>query len=344
MICILCGQMGAQTIITKEIDRSFVMSSSGELQIVNKYGDIQLKGTDGDSIRIHLEIIVEDNSDDLMGRVEPRFDFSKDFLRVNSIVSPKRTSTFNKFVRKLNPIDDKAKSVQVDYVVEVPKAILVSIDNRFGDIRIEDFEGRLTVKQSHGDVRILQSPSYADLDVDYGYLKMPAMPRAKVRLNHSTMKSERIERLNLESQNSRIEIASLGKCDINSSRDHLRIDSVDEIDGSLRFSEVYIGSVQKVDFVLTQSDLQIEGISDTREGGITLDEKNSDILMKIFDESIKIRAVMEDGLFRIPERGLMPEVELVDNDKSIRDIRLDIDPASNYMVTITGKKGTITIE
>ena len=137
---------------SKKIERVFPVISSTTVEIINKYGKIHVLSWDKDSVGIDIELTVKSDDLNKVRKVMNTIDF--DFTNTDYYViaetefGKKYNSLFEnikKFAESLIPSDNV---VDIDYIVQVPETIELKINNKYGDVYIDNHKGN--IKGTHG--------------------------------------------------------------------------------------------------------------------------------------------------------------------------------------------------
>ena len=234
---------------SKEISKSFKASSETELEIINKHGNVIFETWDKDSISI--EVVVKVTSDKLeqvqmlLNAVDIRFMNSTDYISVSSIWN---TATgFRIDVTKLLG----GQKVNVNYLVKLPKNIEVSVNNKFGDILMDDFEGKLKVDISHGRFIARNLNNLRRLEAQYTKVDIKSCKDGDFILKFSNLRLKEARKLIIDAISSDVKI------------DNLAILSIKITNGNMS-----VGTVSDVQFVGTMSAIEIENLIKNLNGNL----------------------------------------------------------------------------
>jgi hypothetical protein len=127
------------------LKKSFACSKGTALQIINKFGDINIIATRGDSLSV-CAIVTIDQNDGVLARK------SLKLIRVNIDKLKDTISVLTSFDKKFfsETFRQGRKSFSVDYVVKAPAYLDLRISNSFGNISVEELSGSMNLKLSQG--------------------------------------------------------------------------------------------------------------------------------------------------------------------------------------------------
>ena len=98
----------AQEIVSKKIEESYTMNNSGELQLENKYGKVNLYGWDKDEVSVSIAITVNhrkrETAEELLRRIQPNLRASDNLVSMNYEIIDKSSGWFGNLFDKANPL------------------------------------------------------------------------------------------------------------------------------------------------------------------------------------------------------------------------------------------------
>jgi len=148
----------AQETISKTIEKNLSINADGTFYLNNKYGNVEVNGWEEDHLDIVMSVKVfnkkEDEALDLLERIQPEIKIVGDMIYVTSMVVEKGGNAISRYFSKANPLKLDKNSVQIDYSINLPKNVSIDINNKFGDVIIDNFEGKLNTNLQHGDMWI----------------------------------------------------------------------------------------------------------------------------------------------------------------------------------------------
>jgi hypothetical protein len=218
--------LGAQT-LREEDQKEFSASSSTELSIDNQFGNITV--VDWDQSKVSVKYIVEvTNSDEakakkLMDRI--KVEFKEEGNRI--IV---KTNLGEQGNLNLHNNKGEKQSFRIDYFVNCPKNIKLSLNNQFGDMIISTLTGSFSADLQFGSFNAvsLTGPE-TKIDMQFGDLTIGTMKDGKIDIQHSdALKITECGNLTVDAQFTEIEIGTVNsiKADLNSCK--LSIDNLNE--------------------------------------------------------------------------------------------------------------------
>ncbi|WP_298995111.1 hypothetical protein ACOKFD_15325 [Flagellimonas sp. S174] len=337
----------AQERVSKTVERSFELSNAGELQIENKYGNIDVTGWEQDKVAIKVSIRVnhrkKDNAQSLLSRINPEFKSGSNYVGVVSKIRKKNTGWFADFFNKTNPVDFDRSHVQIDYEVFMPSKAELRVTNRFGDVIIEGWSGPLNALVEHGDLWVTENLNKADVILKFGKVRTQDLEYASLYLKNGELEMENSNSLRLNSSGTDMDITSVKTLEIYSNKDDIAIAEIGSVYGTLKFSTLNIQRLMKevnldtkiADFRITQF---IEPQSE-----ISFEQESSEITLNVSGFSHRFRATLEQGVVRLPKSFENVNSKVLDKGRRLREIEATYGEDNAGLISINGIKGIVTI-
>ncbi len=336
--------LAAQSTSTKVVLRSFPMTSDGKVLVDSKYGDIEFSTWDRDSVRVEITIIVDDEEEDLLERINPSFEFIEDYLEVSSHIEAKKQGYFHRMFRAINPLEFDKTEVDIHYHVKLPVRTQINANNKYGDVIVNECPGAFNAHVEHGDIRISGDIGYSDVYLRFGHLRSRTLKRGEIDVKNGRVDITNAQHLELKSDGTEIEIDSIQTMRISSEKDHIVISSISSCTGDLKFSDIRIEQLTNfIDLKLHQTDLKINNIS-PGTSTLNLDQNSSDIELQMNKSGIEITASLEGGLLRVPKSVENLDVTYIDKKDDIRNVTAKYGHPPYSQLNIEGKKGYILIK
>jgi hypothetical protein len=338
----------SQETLTRKIEKSYDMTNAGELHVENKYGNITINGWSKNKIAIAVEVKVinnkEDKAKELFKRIETNFKTTSNFVSVVSEISDKDSGFFARYFNKVNPFEFDRGNVEINVTISLPANAEMEISNKFGDVNIEDWTGKLKANLEHGDLWINESIGNTNIDMTFGKIRAKSMTYGSINLKNGGLDMETSQDLVLKSSGSEIEIDNVTNLELISSKDEVIIGHVGSIHGDLKFSNIEIASVEKdINLYMKVVDFRVLKMVQS-DNMVVINQESSDISIDITGLSFKFDAILEEGLLRLPKSFSNVKSNVIDKSKRIRKITASYGKTATGAFSFTGNKGVITLK
>jgi len=239
----------AQKVASKAIEKTYDMTNAGELYIKNKYGDIIVNGWEKNTIKIVTNISVKhkkkENAENLLNRISVSIKKTNDFIHISSEIADKKTGFFTKYFNKANPFDFDKSNIQINYKIYLPSNAEIAITNKFGDVIIDDYTGKLKADIQHGDMWINEHITNASIAMKFGKLQAKSILYGNIELKNGELNLEHSDNLRVNSSGSTIHIDTIKLLEIYSSKDKIIIEEAAKINGEIKYSNINLNAVEE---------------------------------------------------------------------------------------------------
>ncbi len=319
----------------KSFEKTLPAGRGTKIEIINRYGDINITKWDKESahIRAEIEAYAPDRNrlDKLIAGIDVSIVETGSLIRAETVFERETTvllETFKGFTEKI--IDYESK-VKINYFISLPEYADIDIRNQFGDIYIDDNSGTLSVDLSNGDFRAGSLNRISSLNFDFGDAEIGYVKSARIITSFSRINVDRSEELDVRSTSSRFDLGKAGMVELESRRDKFFIDEISTLKGVSWFSEYSIESLSgEADLDLKSGNIDIERVSG-KFGSIVLKSAFADI-----EAGFDPGASYEFEIRHVNSFVVLPSGNLHSEKEVINETRKE------YL--ITGKAGTGTSE
>jgi hypothetical protein len=318
--------------VSKEEARSFKIEDGAELMISNKYGRIQLIPWSEDSIKIAVKIEVrakkEAKANEFLNSI------AIDFVSYPSYVESKTSFTnqdsfWGGVKDKTNSMFSGDSKTQIDYTVYVPNNVNLNLENKYGDIYMEDHSGPVTISLSNGSLKGQNLSGSLSIKLEFGYANIKKVANAIIKMDHkSELILDEANYIKLDSRSSRVSINKVNSIVMNSYRDKYRIEQVGDIKADNSYTYLQLSQLDDVITVYAKyGNIDIGRIGDNVKQ-INLTVENTDIeIIKPTHRSITVDAIYSE------KAGLYFPVEMINKKTNMED-------EEKKLVKTTGMIGT----
>ena len=271
----------AQFTDTKEINKEFKVTPETRIEISNKYGKIELNTWDKDSVVLKINIKVEEKKLSKLEKSMEEIDFdftnSQHFLVARTTVGENRGTLEKEILKFKESILQSDGNVEINYKVWLPKKNVLRVENKFGDIFIDDYSGEVEIDLSNGNLKSHDFSGKTNIILNFADATINKIKTGRLDCNYSDLYIRDAGSLQIQSKSSTFEILEVKDLDTDSRRDKFRIRMADmvEADGSFsnfRFNELTDRLTLRADY----GDIDIEKTAPDFSN-IYIESKSTDI-------------------------------------------------------------------
>ncbi len=250
---------------SKRIVKSFKVNNSTTVDIFNKYGKIHIVTWEKDSVKFNIDLSIKASSDSKLNKLKNNIDFdftgSAYYVIARTKVGKNTNSVFNDLADIYSSIISKDNWATIDYLVMMPKHINLKVENKFGDIYIDDFDGNINVKLSNGEIKANSLNGNSVIDISTGDGLVNQIKDGKLVISYSDFHVREVDRLSVESRSSRINIEQADFLKLTSRRDKIDLPDVSELYGESYWSDFTIHHLRnELNFNMNSGNLSVDAI------------------------------------------------------------------------------------
>lgn len=271
----------AQYTESRELHKRYAVKPGTSIEITNKYGTIELNTWDKDSVAIDVIMKVEEKKQSRLDKTLDNIDFDftngPTYLIARTIVDKNRSQLESEFMKFKETLLQTDGSVQIDYKVWLPSTNPLKIENKFGNIFLEDYNGPTEISLSNGKLKAHDLSEKATINLSFADASINEMHSGSITADYSDVYIKESGDLRLTSKSSEIELTDATSLNINSRRDKFRLRNIGDVEADASFSSFRINELtNQATLKLAYGDLEIEKIP-IDFSNIYIESKNTDI-------------------------------------------------------------------
>jgi hypothetical protein len=306
---------------TRIFHKTFAAGKETTLEINNKYGTIHMDNWNKDSVSVRVEIEATSSSESKLGKMLSgiRIDFSESsYLIIAQTEFTQSISmlfeSFKKITSNIIPYDTR---VQINYFVSVPENINLNLENKYGDIYMENNSSEIRISLSNGSFKANSLNKASKLSLTFCDAKINKIVSGNIEASFSEAVIGESANLNISSVSGRFELKQSGKIHCDSRRDKFMFGKLESIDGDGYFTEFRIDELKNDLTLLTKyGSLNINSVDKSIQN-INVNSSYSDMNFN-FDPAasynLDIRHI--NAFLKIPEGNSKLEKKTISDDKN----------------------------
>jgi len=257
-LCIgLSNQLYASDDYTKIFDGKYAVKEGAQLTIENKYGDIEIKNWDVDSVIIKTTITVHASNEAKAESLFKGIDINMDQIGETIMAFTEMEKSFktgNKF--------------SIDYEVFMPAYMQISLNNKFGDIYINTVTAKTNINLSYGNLLAEKflypnEKPLSSINLSYAKATINECNRTKLTLKYSKMNIGTSEALVVVSRFSKLHVDNNLSLIADSKYDAIDVANTESVFVSKgQYSDIKIGNVSRsLDLNLRYGNCKVDNVS-----------------------------------------------------------------------------------
>ncbi len=314
LVLVLGTTVSAQEHTDKQkVARQFPAERGTSLEVVNKYGTIQVVTWEKDSVAVEVDILLTESSASKLRKLKDEINI--DFARTNSFISAKTRikSESGRIASELksvsHAISGSNKHMEIEYMVYVPDYMELTLTNKFGDIYMDDLKGKVEIDLSNGALKASRLEGNSNIALSFANGMIKSLGSSSLKLLYSDMTVGDVGQLDLESKSSILHADSINVLKIDSRRDKLYFQQVEYLYGNGNFSQVWIYDfLRESDVTMKYGKLTIEHVV-PEFSKIYVESDYTDITLMFDNRSAFAFDILhhERSVLRLPDTQVMAE-------------------------------------
>lgn len=216
----------------REITKEFSVNSSPNLGINNKYGNIRIIEGKENKITFKIEIIGKGKNEKL----------AKEYAETVSIDFSQNGNTVTAET-KLKSINCNNCGRSIHYTVIAPKSAIMDLENKYGNIYLDDVITPLDVELKYGDLHA-GTLADTDLDIKYGKATIKSCTKLDLDSKYSGLKIDKVETLKVDSKYDNFAIGTVSDFSLETGYTDVKIEKLAKrIVANIKYGKLNISEV-----------------------------------------------------------------------------------------------------
>lgn len=223
---------------TKEYHESWLNNEIESLEIDNRFGEVKINNSEGDSVVIHVEVTVEapneKKADDLLEMIE---------------VNIRKSGSLVKAVTDIENNFKSQRKFSIDYEVNIPADKNLKISNKYGNTIVGQLTGNGDFNCKYGNFTAydLSTPKEGSLNLSlaYGNANIGAASYMNIDVSYSPIDIEEAKELNFESKYSNISIEECGTVILESKYDKFKCEELESLTADMKYTNIKVEELAK---------------------------------------------------------------------------------------------------
>lgn len=337
---------------SRTIDKSFTISNGGKVEIINKYGNIDIRPSDGNEVTFHIEIKVDANSqdkaNDILNAIDVNFYDNRDYVKAETSYE-----NMDKFWNKLKKWGNN--SYEVNYFVKAPPHVELDLQNKYGNIHAEDSENDVEIDVKYGNFT-LGSVKNLDLVIGYGNGEVVSADDVELDIKYGKLEIQKAQNVDVESKYSTVIIESAKEVVTRTKYDEYRLGDLTVFRNEGKYDKIRMEHVNDIRITTDYTNIEIEDIRNNGEFDLKYGSLQVHDLTSAFEEiditsnytDIRMESDSDASFsYDIDTEYVdlkVPSYDIYHEDGKVKEVKADKNGGNGGHITITAKYGSIRIK
>lgn len=242
----------------KTISRTYEADASTKLSIENQFGQVHINTWTKKYIEVEVKVVAYSKTEAKAQEMVDRINIIESKSPSNIIIKTQinQMSTLN--------VGMSREKYEIEYTVNMPASNPLSINNKFGDVYMAAFSGKLDLQVAYGNITIDElkgGDKY--IKVSFGSARILSMESGRVESSYSKLDIDDATHIDVKNMFGGTEIRGVKTLKIDQQYGSLQVDNVDQISGKVAFSNM------NIDELIQSADLNLKYCSRADFGSIS---------------------------------------------------------------------------
>jgi hypothetical protein len=250
---------------TNQIVRAYKISNETTIDVFNKYGKIHVVTWDRDTVKFIINLQIRNKDPEKLQKTKENISFeftpSSYYVMAKTVIGSGPKDMFKDLVDIAGTYFSTQNQIQIDYTIMVPGYSSLKLENKFGDVYLDDRDGNLSLILSYGDFKANRLNGNSVVKLSSGDAEINYLNDGQLNTSYSDLHILKAQKLSLESRSSNVTIDDVSDLTLRSRRDKLILPRVRILRGDSYFSEFSIlGLQEELDYIFRYGSLTIDNI------------------------------------------------------------------------------------
>jgi hypothetical protein len=251
---------------THQVVRSFKASPGVTLDVANKYGKVQVIKWNYDSVKITVDVRVRAKDPKKLQKLVQEIDFDfipgQYYLVAHTRIGEGGSEVIQDLVDIAGTYISGPNAVTINYTIYVPQYTPLKIENKFGDVYLDDMDQGLNLNLSYGDFTCNRLNAKSEIRITSGNAEIGVAKDATLFISYAKLHVHEAGRITAETKSSTVTIDKSSWLKINSRRDKLFLNEIGSMTGESYFSQINGGTLlEDMNFLSRYGSIRLDDIS-----------------------------------------------------------------------------------
>jgi hypothetical protein len=324
IIILALFKIGALSAQSDSESRNFMknvhVGKETSLEVSNKYGSIHITPWNKDSASIRAEVKAFASSRDKLKKmfdgITINFTETSFLIRAQTDFTQNINMLFESFKGMTSKLISYDSRVEINYYISIPDYLNLKIENKYGDVYMENNTGNFSISLSNGSFKANALGKESSITISFCDATINSIVSGKMNANFSEVTIGETKDLSINSISSKYEIKQAGSVSSESRRDKFFIDNIESLRGNSYFSDYKISTLKnKLDLTTKYGNVSADLVEKGFET-ISITSGYSDISLRFEQNSsynLDIRRV--NAFLILPDKNTKTEQKTINEDK-----------------------------
>jgi len=270
VFCLLAGATlvakannGPAQEFTRTYNREFSTTADGMTALYNKYGTVNVKTWQNNSVKIDITIVVNANSqreaDKVFDRIKVNFANAAGYVKAETMIEQKSGIAWDK----------EYKDFKINYEVFMPIGNQLDLKNKYGNSYVAPLNGKLIAEIKYGDLRTEVVNNDADLNLGYGKGYISRANNIYGQVSYAELTVTEARAIQLDTKYSELRGDRVTSLRLTSKYDDFELGNVDELRLQTKYGNLRVHNARAVYVTAQYTDVRLVNITETADADLS---------------------------------------------------------------------------
>ena len=234
---------------TRSFTKTVRVTRESSLEVFNKYGAIHITPWNKDSAFIKAEVKAfapnQSRLNKMISGVTINITETSFLVRAQTDFVQNINMLFESFKGLTSKLINYDSRVEIDYYISIPEYLNLKIENKYGDVYMENSTGTFSISVSNGSFKANSLGNGTSVNLIFCDATINTIASGKIDASFSEITIGETKDLSINSISSRYDIKKAGIIRTESRRDKFFIDYIESLHGNSYFSDFKVNSLRK---------------------------------------------------------------------------------------------------
>jgi hypothetical protein len=233
--------------VSKTISEKYTTDKDTKLDIKNRYGKVHINTWTKNEITVDITMKAfgknKEKAQEILDRIKINYAKTGNNIAYETEILQEKSSWWGNWD---SWFDSEDKGFEINYVVSMPIENALRLENKYGAVYIDNFNGALDLEVKYGSLKANKmSGVRKNIQISYGKGEIEYIEAGKLEFRYSSGRVEEVGEITLLNKYGSFKINKAQKIDTQTQYGSLSVQSIDELTGEIAYSGCDIGELRK---------------------------------------------------------------------------------------------------
>jgi hypothetical protein len=321
LILLLFSSLSAQNDSeTRNFIKTVPVGKETSFEVINKYGSVHITPWNRDSAYIRAEVKAfatsQSKLDKMFEGIKINITDTKYLVRAETDFTQNINMLFESFKGMTSKYISYDSHVEINYFINIPEYLNLKIENKYGDVYMEDITGNFSVSVSNGSFKANSISRGSSVTMTFCDATINSFSSGKIDASFSEVTIGDANDLYINSISSKYDIKKAGEIRFESRRDKFFLGNIETLQGNSYFTDFRLNKLAKELNITSKYGSINADIIEKDFESVYINSGYSDISLE-FDQgasyNLDIRQI--NAFLVLPDKNIKAEKKALNEDK-----------------------------